>query len=70
MVGYRLHADVFQPLTQALASTKHCIIASLTLERPNDNVKSFNEDKLEQWNVGMRNGVERNDWTDLLMHRT
>jgi hypothetical protein len=61
--------DVFMYLVQELASTsmKHSVIAP---ERANDIVKSFNEDELEQWRVGVRNGVERNDWTGLLVHCT
>ncbi|KIL67286.1 hypothetical protein M378DRAFT_9526 [Amanita muscaria Koide BX008] len=31
-----------------------------------DIVKSFNKDELEAWKVGVRNGVERKDWNDLL----
>jgi hypothetical protein len=67
-----IHLDVLMHLTEALASTsmKHSVIASPNPERANDIVKSFNEDELEQWKVGVRNGVDRNDWTDLLVHRT
>jgi hypothetical protein len=67
-----INLDVLIYLVQELASTsmKHSVIASPNAERANDIVKSFNEDELEQWKVGVRNGIERNDWTDLLVHRT
>ena len=48
---------------------KDSVIANLTLGYADDMVKSFNEDKLEQWKVGMRNGVKNNDWVDLLARR-
>ena len=44
-------------------------IANLTPKRAEDIVKSFNEDELEQWKVGVRNGVKKNDWIDLLACR-
>jgi hypothetical protein len=64
--------DVLWYLTRELASTnmKGSVIVNLTLERANDIVRSFNEDELEQWKVGVRNGVEKNDWIDLIVHRT
>jgi hypothetical protein len=65
-------SDVLMHLTQELASTnmKGNVIANLTLKRANDTIKSFNEDELEQWKVGVRNGVKGNDWIDLLACRT
>jgi hypothetical protein len=65
-------SDILMYLTQELESTnmKGSVIANLTLKRADDILKSFNEDELEQWKVGVRNGVERNDWVDLIAHRT
>jgi hypothetical protein len=69
---WEIHSDVLMYLTEALASTsmKHSVIASPNPECAKDIAKSFNEDELEQWKVGVWNGVDRNDWTDLLVHRT
>jgi hypothetical protein len=33
-------------------------------------VKSFNEKESGEWEVGVRHGVETNDWTSLITHRT
>src|SRR5882724_5671053 len=30
----------------------------------------FLMEQLEQWKAGVQNGVEKNDWTDLIVHRT
>ena len=63
--------DILIHLTLELVSTnmKDNVIANLTLERADDMVKSFNEDELEQWKVGVQNGVKKNDWIDLLVRR-
>jgi hypothetical protein len=60
--------DILMHLTQELTSTnmKGNIIANLTFKRADDIIKSFNKDKLEQWKVGVWNGVKGNDWIDLL----
>jgi hypothetical protein len=67
-----IHPDVLMYLTQELASTnmKHDVITSPNPQSANDITKSFNEDELEKWKVGVLNGVKRNDWIDLLAHRT
>jgi hypothetical protein len=67
-----LISDVLMHLLGELASTnmKGSMIASPNPERADDIVKSFNEAELEQWKVGMRNGVEKNNWIELIAHRT
>jgi hypothetical protein len=67
-----LLSDVLVCLTMELASTnmKDSVIANLTHARAEAIVKNFNEDELEGWKVGVRNGVKRNDWIDLLARRT
>jgi hypothetical protein len=67
-----LLSDVLMFLTRELAATdmKSSVIASPNLERADDIVKGFNKDELEQWKAGVQNGVEKNDWTDLIVHRT
>jgi hypothetical protein len=67
-----LLSEILSRLTAELAFTnmKGSVIASPNFERADDIVKSFNEDELEQWKVGVRNGVEKNDWLDLIAHRT
>ena len=48
------------------------ILAGVESERANEiaNNVRVNEGKLEAWKVAMWNGVERNDWIDLLARRT
>ncbi|KAF8323573.1 hypothetical protein F5887DRAFT_1208074 [Amanita rubescens] len=61
-------SDILQVLTLELASTsmKDSVIANLTLQHADDIVKIFTENQLEEWKVGVRNGVKRGDWSDLL----
>ena len=49
---------------------KGSVIANLTLEGAEEMVNGFNEDELEQWRVGVWNGIKSNDWLDLLERRT
>jgi hypothetical protein len=65
-------SDILMYLTSELASTnmKGSVIAGVDPRRADDIVQSFNEDQLEQWKVGVRNGVKNNDWIDLLARRT
>ena len=65
-------SDVLMHLTSELASTdmKNKVIADLTLDRANKIVKSFDEDQLEEWKVGVQNGVKGNNWTNLIERRT
>jgi len=67
-----LLSEILSHLTAELAFTnmKGSVIASPNFERADDIVKSFNKDELEQWKVGMRNGVEKNNWIELIAHRT
>ena len=67
-----LLSDVLVHLTSHLLATEmeRSVIASQTAEHANDIMSGFNEDDLEEWKAGVRNGVERNDWIDLIEHRT
>jgi hypothetical protein len=64
--------DVLAYLAEQFEATdmKDTVIARPNPKRAADIVNGFNEDELEQWKAGVRNGVENNDWTDLIMHRT
>jgi hypothetical protein len=68
----RLFSDVLMRLTMELATTdmKSKFIASPNLNHSYDLVKSFNKEEVEQWKAGTRSGVERDDWADLIKHRT
>jgi hypothetical protein len=59
-------------LTRELAGTdmRNSVIAKLSLERADDIVKNFNKDQLEEWKVGLRNGVKSENWVDLVARRT
>ncbi|KAF8324798.1 hypothetical protein F5887DRAFT_1022029 [Amanita rubescens] len=63
-----LLSDVLGRLTLELASTdmKNKVIANLTFDHADKIVKSFDEDQLEAWKVGVRKGVKENDWTNLI----
>ena len=67
-----LAKDVLMHLTSQLAATYFHgdIIASQTLEGAERLVKSFKKAEFEQWKDGVRTGVERKDWSDLIAHRT
>jgi hypothetical protein len=57
---------------KALMATdaKSSVIAEPTFTDAEVFVAGFNEKEFEEWKVGVRRGVETNDWTDLMMHRT
>jgi len=65
-------SDVLMCLDRELASTnmKDSVFADLTLDDADDILGNFNEDQLEGWKVGVRNGVKKSDWIDLLARRT
>jgi hypothetical protein len=67
-----LLADVLTFITIELAVTdmKDSVITSPNVKHARDIVKGFNKDELEQWEAGVQNGVENNDWTLLITHRT
>jgi hypothetical protein len=64
--------NVFTSLMKALMATdaKSSVIAEPTFTDAEVFVAGFNEKEFEEWKVGVRRGVETNDWTDLMMHRT
>ncbi|KAM6495407.1 hypothetical protein JOM56_008113 [Amanita muscaria] len=59
-------SDVLMHLHLELGSTN---MNGANIKGAYDIVKSFNKDELEAWKVGVRNGVERKDWNDLLARR-
>jgi hypothetical protein len=68
-----LLSTVLIHLTGALASTnmKGSVIASWqNFDGAEEFVKCFNNEVFEEWKVGVREGVENNDWTRLIAHRT
>jgi hypothetical protein len=46
------------------------IIATPSDDSADDIVKGFNRDEVEEWKAGVRRGVETNDWSGLITHRT
>jgi len=58
-------------LTSELASTNmgETFISSPNLDGALAVLKTFTQNELDQWENGIRNGVENNDWNDLIMHR-
>lgn len=67
-----LISDVVMSLTSALAATdaKSSVIMEQTITGAQAVVNSFNEQELREWQIGVRRGVEMNDWTGLITHRT
>jgi hypothetical protein len=74
------NATVWQPL---ISDVLVCLTATLVatdakssfIAEPNDTgakviVEGFNEKELEEWKVGVQRGVEMNDWSGLITHRT
>ena len=64
--------DVLMYLTEELASTdmKGSVIVSPNLDGADEFVNRFEKEVFEEWKVGVREGVENNDWTRLIAHRT
>lgn len=67
-----LLSDVLMCLTKELASTdmKGSVIVPLTPHGAHEFVNRFKKEVFEEWKVGVREGVENNDWTRLIAHRT
>jgi len=67
-----LISGVVMSLTIALATTdaKSSVIAEPTSTGAEAIVDSFNEKELGEWKIGVQRGVETNDWTGLITHRT
>jgi hypothetical protein len=65
-------SHVLGELVSELTKTelKNDIIAAPSSSEKFDIVRGFNEKEVEQWKVGVRNGVENDDWSTLIMHRT
>ena len=66
-----LLSDVLIVLMRALASTnlKGSIITSPNFDGAEEFVKHFNNEVFEEWKVGVREGVENNNWGRLISHR-
>jgi hypothetical protein len=54
----------------AATDAKSSVIAAPNSPDAEAIVNSFNEKELGEWKVGVRRGVETNDWTGLIKHRT
>jgi hypothetical protein len=67
-----LISNILTYLAGTLAATdvKGSVIATPTYEVAQDIVNSFNETEFGEWKVGVRRGVETNDWRGLITHRT
>ena len=58
-------------LTLELASTniKDDIITSPNIKDAQNIIQCFTEEERKQWDVGVRNGIQNNDWNELILHR-
>ena len=67
-----LLSNVLMQLTKELATAGKHRVTAMNLRGAENMVKSFNKNEFEQWKVGVRNSVERNDsdWIGLIAHRT
>ena len=68
---WKLSPLVLMLLTSELACTNmgETVISIPNLHGAIALLKTFTQNELDQWKNGMRNGVENDDWTDLIMHR-
>ena len=66
-----LLSDILEVLMGKLAFTnlKGSIITSPGFHGAEEFVKRFNNEVFEEWKVGVREGVENNDWGCLISHR-
>ena len=67
-----LLSTVFMHLNHALAETsvKVNFISPVTTREAKNFVEDFNPNERREWEDGIRTCMERNDWSDLLTHRT
>ena len=68
----QLLARVSQVLTRVLATTdaKATTREELTDSQADSFVQAFISEELKEWEAGLRKGVEKHDWKDLITHRT
>ena len=62
---------ILSALTKALSTTdaKATILAELNGSEADNLLQSFNPQERKEWETGLRKGVERRDWSDLITHR-
>ena len=67
---WKLSPLVLMLLTSELACTNmgETVISIPNLHGALALLKTVTQNELDQWKNGMRNGVENDDWTDLIMH--
>jgi hypothetical protein len=65
-----LFSHVLCSITSELRDNTLAIDSPKTSQGATDILESFNKDELEEWEIGVRNGVENRDWTGLIAHRT
>jgi hypothetical protein len=68
---WKLSQYVLMHLTSELASTNMggTVIPSPNFQSALTLLKTFTQTELSQWENGIRNGIDNNDWNDLIMHR-
>ncbi|KAF8501239.1 hypothetical protein BU17DRAFT_72018 [Hysterangium stoloniferum] len=67
-----LSSQALEYLLLEVAKTKFkgSVIAAPGFQERGDILRSFNTKEAEQWNAGMRKGVEKDDWRNLITHHT
>lgn len=69
-IWWRTHTDILMELIDQLQATnmKNVVIPPLTKPKARNLFESFNEE-LERWKDDVKNGVEKDDWSNLLEYR-
>ncbi|KAK2464549.1 hypothetical protein APHAL10511_003407 [Amanita phalloides] len=66
----RLAAQILMLLTEELGKTdlKGSVIPSMSRANAENIIANFNARELKEWKVGVRNGVQENNWDNLIKH--
>ena len=71
VIWWQTHSHILMELIWQLRATdmEGFVIPHPTLREARNLFESFNEEQLVQWKDGVENGIEKDDWSILLVHR-
>jgi len=71
MIWWQTHSYILMNLIEQLRATdmESVVIPQPNLQEAQNLFESFTEEELEKWNHGVESGVEKGDWSSLLVHR-
>lgn len=71
LIWWQTHSPILMDLIGQLRATdmESVVIPHPTIGDTRNLFESFNEKQLEQWENGVENGIEKDDWSMLIVHR-